>query len=280
MVRDSGTLRFALLLPVFQLVLFGLIDTNVRHVPTVVFDQSRTQESRELRGRLRRPPASSTWSRDVDSRDELRAEIVAGHASVGHRDPARLRAPAPRRRDRRRPGADRRLGLERSPRRRWRPPTGWRSSRSLAELLRARRAAPSRRIAAAAAACSSTPTRAAPTCSSRGWSRSCSPSRARCWRAFSIVRERERGTLEQLMVTPVSPLGVVLGKLVPYLVLAFVQLLLVLVLMTIVFRVPIHGSLVLLLGAVGRLPRSPCSRSASSSRRAPRRRWRRSSWRR
>ena len=33
MLRDRGTLRFALLVPVFQLVLFGLIDTNVKHVP-------------------------------------------------------------------------------------------------------------------------------------------------------------------------------------------------------------------------------------------------------
>jgi len=66
--------------------------------------------------------------------------------------------------------------------------------------------------------------------------------------AYAIVRERERGTLEQLMVTPASPLAVVLGKILPYLVLAFVQLLLVLVLMTWVFRVPIHGSIPLLLG--------------------------------
>ena len=38
MARDRGTLRFALFIPVFQLVLFGLIDTNVRHVPTAIFD--------------------------------------------------------------------------------------------------------------------------------------------------------------------------------------------------------------------------------------------------
>jgi ABC-2 type transport system permease protein len=65
--------------------------------------------------------------------------------------------------------------------------------------------------------------------------------------AFAIVRERERGTLEQLMVTPVSPLAVVVGKLVPYLGLAYVQLAIILILMTTVFRVPIHGSLALLL---------------------------------
>src|SRR5207249_7837155 len=53
--------------------------------------------------------------------------------------------------------------------------------------------------------------------------------------AFAIVREKERGTLEQLMVTPASPVAVVLGKLLPYLALAFAQLLLILVLMTTVF---------------------------------------------
>src|SRR6476659_7757730 len=65
--------------------------------------------------------------------------------------------------------------------------------------------------------------------------------------AFAIVKERERGTLEQLMVTPVSPLAVVLGKILPYLGVAYVTLVLVLVLMRFLFGVPIHGSLTLLL---------------------------------
>ena len=50
------------------------------------------------------------------------------------------------------------------------------------------------------------------------------------------------------MVTPASPLAVVMGKILPYLVLSFVQLLVVLALMTFVFKVPIHGSVALLLG--------------------------------
>src|SRR5205085_11940807 len=66
--------------------------------------------------------------------------------------------------------------------------------------------------------------------------------------AFAIVKERERGTLEQLMVTPVSPLAVVLGKILPYLFLAYVDLIIVLIVMRVVFRVPINGSLALLLG--------------------------------
>ena len=48
MRRDKGTLRLALMIPVFQLVLFGSIDTNVRDVPTAVFDQCRCPDSRQL----------------------------------------------------------------------------------------------------------------------------------------------------------------------------------------------------------------------------------------
>lgn len=66
--------------------------------------------------------------------------------------------------------------------------------------------------------------------------------------SFSIVREREQGTLEQLFVTPVGRAGLMFGKLVPYTLLAMGELLLVLVLMVGLFGVPIHGNLGLLFG--------------------------------
>ncbi|MFO1055284.1 MAG: ABC transporter permease [Planctomycetota bacterium] len=66
--------------------------------------------------------------------------------------------------------------------------------------------------------------------------------------AFSVVRERERGTLEQLFVTPVSRSGVLIGKLVPYALLGAGELLLILNVMVFGFGVPIHGDLSLLLG--------------------------------
>jgi ABC-2 type transport system permease protein len=66
--------------------------------------------------------------------------------------------------------------------------------------------------------------------------------------ALSLVRERERGTLEQLTMTPVAPLGLMVGKMVPYGVLAFGELCVVLTIMRFVFQVPIHGSVFLLLG--------------------------------
>lgn len=65
--------------------------------------------------------------------------------------------------------------------------------------------------------------------------------------AFAIVRERELGTLEQLFVTPVGRLGLLLGKLVPYAVIGLCEMLIVLTVMVYVFHVPIHGSLLQLL---------------------------------
>jgi ABC-type multidrug transport system permease subunit len=65
--------------------------------------------------------------------------------------------------------------------------------------------------------------------------------------SFSIVREREQGTLEQLFVTPVGRAGLMFGKLMPYALMGTGALLFVLVLMVGVFRVPIHGNLFLLL---------------------------------
>ena len=76
MVRDTGTLRFAFMVPVFQLVLFGLIDTNVHRVPTAVFDQSRTAESRTLIQSL----TNTSYFEVIQyaaSRADLRAAIVA-----------------------------------------------------------------------------------------------------------------------------------------------------------------------------------------------------------
>jgi ABC transporter DrrB family efflux protein len=65
--------------------------------------------------------------------------------------------------------------------------------------------------------------------------------------AFAIVRERELGTLEQLFVTPVGRAALLLGKLIPYAVIGFLETLLALLVMVLVFHVPITGDLTLLL---------------------------------
>lgn len=65
--------------------------------------------------------------------------------------------------------------------------------------------------------------------------------------AFSLVREREQGTLEQLMVSPVGRLGLMLGKLTPYAVLAVIETASVLFVGWLVFDVQIVGSVALLM---------------------------------
>ncbi|MCA9080397.1 MAG: ABC transporter ATP-binding protein/permease [Planctomycetaceae bacterium] len=65
--------------------------------------------------------------------------------------------------------------------------------------------------------------------------------------SFAIVRERELGTLEQLFVTPVSRAGLLLGKLLPYAGIGFLEVLIVLTVMVTIFGVPIRGSLPVLL---------------------------------
>jgi ABC-2 type transport system permease protein len=64
--------------------------------------------------------------------------------------------------------------------------------------------------------------------------------------ASSIVRERERGTIEQLIVTPIRPWELMVGKLLPYSILALVNTLEVLLIGTLWFGVPIRGSLILI----------------------------------
>jgi ABC-type multidrug transport system permease subunit len=65
--------------------------------------------------------------------------------------------------------------------------------------------------------------------------------------AFSIVRERERGTLEQLLVTPIKPFGLMMGKLLPYGLIGFFETCTVLTAMRVIFQVPINGSVPLLI---------------------------------
>ena len=66
--------------------------------------------------------------------------------------------------------------------------------------------------------------------------------------ALAIVGERERGTLDQLLVTPIGSTGLMLGKIVPYAAIGFVDFLGVFAATQLVFKVPIAGSVPLLLG--------------------------------
>lgn len=64
----------------------------------------------------------------------------------------------------------------------------------------------------------------------------------------AIVKERERGTLEQLIVTPISRTSLMLGKLVPFVLVGYIQMSVILALGVMFFDIPIRGSLGLLYG--------------------------------
>jgi ABC-2 type transport system permease protein len=69
--------------------------------------------------------------------------------------------------------------------------------------------------------------------------------------AISITREKETGTMEMLLVSPIRPAAIVAGKVTPYIALGFVSVLLVLTAARMVFHVPLRGSLALLLAECG-----------------------------
>lgn len=69
--------------------------------------------------------------------------------------------------------------------------------------------------------------------------------------SMAIVREREAGTMEQLLVTPLRPIELILGKTIPAALISFVDIALVTAVAVFWFRVPIRGSLLLLFAAAG-----------------------------
>jgi ABC-2 type transport system permease protein len=69
--------------------------------------------------------------------------------------------------------------------------------------------------------------------------------------ATTIVRERERGTIEQLIVTPIRSWELIVGKILPYVILAFIETFEILIIGHLVFDVPVRGSLLLITLASG-----------------------------
>ncbi|HQR75722.1 MAG TPA: ABC transporter permease, partial [Burkholderiaceae bacterium] len=68
--------------------------------------------------------------------------------------------------------------------------------------------------------------------------------------AMGMTRERERGTLENLLATPVRPIEVMIGKIVPYVIIGYIQVLIVFTAARLLFEVPMFGNFVLLSSAI------------------------------
>lgn len=239
--RDPST-RFVFLVPAVQTIIFGFaIDMDVQHIPTVVFDMDRTAMSRRLVEQM-----ANTQSFDIV--DEVHSEaavqhaIVAGTAKVGilipsdytsnriHNEQATLQVLID--------GSDSTVAT-----------SALQSAQSIGMI---------QSLGSAKVDLLNMPTDVRPRVLFN-------PNLESSYfyvpgiigiilqvvtvflTAFAIVRERERGTLEQLVVTPVSKQALILGKLIPYSVLGMAQTVFVLVLMRYLFGVPIEGDVFLLL---------------------------------
>lgn len=242
MLRDRGTVMFALAIPVFEMILFGVIDMNARNIPTAILDQSRTQESRQLIEQFH----ATSYLRVVDyaaSRAGLQHDIVAGLAQVAIEIPpdyarnlsAGKRADVLVMID----GSDSSIANSALA-----AANGVIINESLRRLIASARQEP---LIEAHPVMMFNPDMRSANLLIPGLISILLTFSGTVLSAFAIVKERERGTLEQLMVTPVSPLAVVVGKLLPYLGLAYIQLILIVFLMNVMFRVPIHGSVTLLM---------------------------------
>src|SRR5579859_3382140 len=246
MRRDRATLVIALAIPIFQLVLFGFIDQTVSNLPTVVVDQDASRYSRELLDKLRATHTFEIGRITPDPR-AAREDIIAGRARVGVVIPPDFH-------DKRARGEEAKLlvlidGSD-----------GNVSAQALAsvngvasdenlhvieERLKIGVTAPQNALSVQPIVLFNPEGRTA-NYIIPGLIAILLQIVAIVLTAISIVREREKGTLEQLLVTPIDPLGLMLGKLAPYLFVGVFEMAMILVAMRFGFGVPIRGSLVFL----------------------------------
>ncbi|HYT93877.1 MAG TPA: ABC transporter permease [Gemmataceae bacterium] len=240
-LRDPMTLFFTLFMPVMELFLLGYaIDTNVRHVSTVILDQANTQESRALLHRFENSKDFDVVAR-VYTDEELTRTIVAGRARVGIKIPA-----------------DYSQQLEAGQTAQLLILVDGTESSVAAEAVNTGNAIALRESLERALGDRELPVEARPTVLFNPDTRSANffipglmvilcQMMASMLAATAIVREKESGTLEQMFMTPVRATELVLGKMLPYLVLTFLEFCLVALLMRTIFQVPIHGVFLTLL---------------------------------
>ena len=240
--RDFATLFFSLIIPLLQMFLFGFgIDTNIRQINTVVFNADGRRESRELLDRLVNSDTFHIY-KFVSSDKDLNDAIISGKCRVGIKIPVDYS-------DRllHQTGAQVLVLIDGSDSSVAGQAINVTTAIGLDESLH--------RVLANSSAAFAVdmrpkilfnPDSRSPNFFLPGLTAILLLNVTTFLTAFSIVREKERGTLEQLFVTPVRPMGLLLGKLLPYLAIGFFELSMILTFMRFVFRVPIHGSVILL----------------------------------
>ena len=239
--RDSAALFFSLMIPLLQIFLLGFgIDTNIRQVNTVVYNEDGRHESRELIDRLRNSDTFRVIGYVQDDQ-HLNDAIISGRARVGVKIPVdysdkllhQMSAQVLVLID----GSDSSVAGQAI-----NVTTAIGLDESLRRVLPARVALP----VDMRPKLLFNPDSRSPNFFLPGLTAILLLNVTTFLTAFSIVREKEHGTLEQLFVTPVRPMGLLFGKLLPYLGVGFFELCLILFFMRVVFQVPIHGNVLLL----------------------------------
>ncbi|HMP02165.1 MAG TPA: ABC transporter permease [Gemmatales bacterium] len=241
-LRDPATLFFTLVIPIMEMFMLGYaIDTNVRRIRTVVFDQCRTQESRRLLEQFKNSDIFRIVG-EAFTDAELRRAIVAGEARIALKIPEdytrKLLA-----------GDTAQVlvlvdGSESSV-----ASTALNVSNALTLRVALEQVLGERLL----------PVESRPQVLFNPDTRSANffipgllvvmcQMMAVTLSAAAIVREKENGTLEQLFMTPVKAGELILGKMAPYVLLTMLEFCAIAFLMWLIFRVPIHGYFATLLG--------------------------------
>jgi ABC-2 type transport system permease protein len=244
--RDRMTLAMMVVLPLLQLMLFGYaINTDVRHMPTLVYDADRTSASRSLERSL---SASGFYDviGHVENHGEIGRALRSGAAKVALVIPAGYATKLLRNHP-----ASLQLIVDGSD-----PQTVASATNTAASLASAKstqlllqRLGPSGALGAPLKLEPSTwynPELRTAVFVVPGLVGVILTMTMVMLTSMAIARERERGTLEQLIVSPVKRLELVIGKIAPYVLIGYVQMTLILSAGSFVFDVPLGGSLLLL----------------------------------
>ncbi|HEX6991302.1 MAG TPA: ABC transporter permease [Gemmatimonadales bacterium] len=241
--RDRFTVAMMVGIPALQLILFGYaIQMEVRHQKLLVLDQAQTQESRLLVHALVNT-STFDYAGSVHDRVALEAAIASGRARAGIVIPFRFTRDLVRGR-----GAEAQFVVDAS------DPlaaNGAIAAAGQAALVRSQAIVEASRHSAAPVRIAIRPLYNPAVQTSvfivPGIIGVLLSLTMVLIASMAVVRERERGTLEQLVVTPIGKSSIMLGKMLPYLLMGYIQIFVILLLGGLLFHVPVRGSLLLLL---------------------------------
>ncbi|MCF6095208.1 ABC transporter permease [Microaerobacter geothermalis] len=246
--RDRASFGIAVMMPLVLLLLFGYaINTDVDHMPTAIWDQSKSKESRELIASFELTQYFD-MTNEVQNYKQLQSLMDTGNIKMGLVIPPDYAYQLEKNEE-----AKIQILIDGS------DPTAARTALSSAQLITQNKALAIQEEML----------------KKQGFNQRIIPIKAETrvlynpdmdstvfnipgliglilqnvtalLTAFALVRERERGTMEQLVVTPVRPIELILGKLVPYVIIGLFSFSLVLFTGIYWFQVPVKGNILLL----------------------------------